>query len=58
MGFLTIFYKYIIQQYFTVPAPNTAFMKYLKQIKYQMLWPVSQRVLDLAKFLPKSWTFI
>ena len=37
MGFLTIFYKYIIQQYFTVAAPNTAFTKYLKQIKYKML---------------------
>ena len=23
MGFLTIFYKYIIQQYFTIAAPNT-----------------------------------
>ena len=43
-GFLTILYKYIIQQYllykylyrtpqqyFTVTAPNTAFTKYLKQ---------------------------
>ena len=37
MVFLTIFYKYIIQQYFTVAAPNTAFTKYLKQIKYKML---------------------
>ena len=37
MGFLTIFYKYIIQQYFTVAAPNTAFSQYLKQIKYKML---------------------
>ena len=37
MGFLTIFYKYIIQQYFTITAPNTAFSQYLKQIKYQML---------------------
>ena len=37
MGFLTIFYKYIIQQYFTVTAPDTAFTQYLKQIKYQML---------------------
>ena len=37
MGFLTIFYKYIIQQYFTVTALNTAFTKYLKQIKCQML---------------------
>ena len=37
MRFLTIFYKYIIQQYFTVTAPNTAFTKYLKQIKYKML---------------------
>ena len=36
-GFLTIFYKYIIQQYFTVAAPNAAFTKYLKQIKYQIL---------------------
>ena len=36
-GFLTIFYKYIIQQYFTVAAPNTAPSQYLKQIKYQML---------------------
>ena len=30
-------YKYITQQYFTVTAPNTAFTKYLKQIKYKML---------------------
>ena len=37
MRFLTVFYKYIIQQYFTVTAPNTAFTKYLKQIKYEML---------------------
>ena len=37
MGFLTIFYKYIIQQYLPVAAPNTAFTKYLKQIKYKML---------------------
>ena len=36
-GFLTILYKYIIQQYFTVTTPNTAFTKYLKQIEYQML---------------------
>ena len=36
MGCLTIFYKNIIQQYFTVTAPNTAFMKYLKQnIKFE-----------------------
>ena len=27
----------LIQQYFTVAAPNTAFTKYLKQIKYKML---------------------
>ena len=33
MGFLTIFYKYIIQQYFTV----TVLSQYLKQIKYKML---------------------
>ena len=37
MGFLTTFYKYIIQQYFTVTAPHSAFSQYLKQIKYQML---------------------
>ena len=37
MGFLTIFYKYIIQQYFTVTAPHSVFSQYLKQIKYQML---------------------
>ena len=37
MGFLTIFYRDMIQQYFTVTAPNTAFSQYLKQIKYQML---------------------
>ena len=37
MVFLTIFYKYTIQQYFTVTAPNSAFTKYLKQIKYKML---------------------
>ena len=37
MGFPTIFYKYIIQQYFTVTAPDTAFSQYLKQIKYKML---------------------
>ena len=36
MGFLTIFYKYIIQQYFTVTAP-TASSQYLQQIKYKML---------------------
>ena len=37
MGFLTTFYKYIIQQYFTVTAPHSMFSQYLKQIKYQML---------------------
>ena len=39
MGFLIIFYKYIlvIQQYFTVTAPHCVFSQYLKQIKYQML---------------------
>ena len=37
MGFLTTFYKYIIQQYFTVTAPHSVFSQYLKQIKYQML---------------------
>ena len=37
MVFLTIFYKYIIQQYFTVTAPHSVFSQYLKQIKYQML---------------------
>ena len=37
MGFLTAFYKYIIQQYFTVTAPLSVFSQYLKQIKYQML---------------------
>ena len=37
MGFLTIFYKYIIQQYFTVTAPHSVFSQHLKQIKYQML---------------------
>ena len=36
-GVLTIFYKYVIQQYFTVTAPNTVFSQYLQQIKYQML---------------------
>ena len=36
MGFLT-FYKYIIQQYFTVTAAHSVFLQYLKQIKYQML---------------------
>ena len=37
MGFLTIFYKYMIQQYFTVTAPHSVFWQYLKQIKYKML---------------------
>ena len=37
MGFLTTFYKYIIQQYITV------FSQYLKQIKYQMLVVVHPR---------------
>ena len=37
MGFLTIFYKYMIQQYFTITAPHSVFSQYLKQIKYQML---------------------
>ena len=37
MVFLTIFYKYIIQQYFTVAAPHSVFSQYIKQIKYQML---------------------
>ena len=37
MGFLTTFYKYIIQQYFTVTALHSVFSQYLKQIKYQML---------------------
>ena len=37
MGFLIIFYKYMIQQYFTVTAPHSGFLQYLKQIKYQML---------------------
>ena len=37
MGFLTIFYKYIIQQHYTVTAPHSVFSQYLKQIKYQML---------------------
>ena len=37
MGFLTIFYKHIIQQYFTVTAPHSVFSQHLKQIKYQML---------------------
>ena len=37
MRFLTIFYKYIIQQYFTVIASHSVFSQYLKQIKYQML---------------------
>ena len=31
MGFLTIFYKYIIQQYFTVTAPHSVFSQYLKK---------------------------
>ena len=42
MGFsnntLQIDLQYIIQQYFTVTAPNiNAFTKYLKQTKYKML---------------------
>ena len=37
MGFLRTFYKYIIQQYFTVTAPHSVFSQYIKQIKYQML---------------------
>ena len=39
MGFLTTFYKYIIQQYFTVAAPHSVFSQYIKEIKYmyQML---------------------
>ena len=37
MVFLTIFYKYIIQQYFTVATPHSVFSQYIKQIKYQML---------------------
>ena len=37
MGFLTIFYKYIIQQYFTVTAPHPVFSQYLELIKYQIL---------------------
>ena len=37
MGILTIFYKYIIQQYFTITAPHSVFSQYLKQIKYQKL---------------------
>ena len=37
MGFLTTFYKYIIQQCFTVTAPRSVFSQYIKQIKYQML---------------------
>ena len=32
MGFLTTFYKYIIQQYFTVTAPHSVFSQYLKQM--------------------------
>ena len=28
MGFLTTFYKYIIQQYFTVAAPHSVFSQY------------------------------
>ena len=43
MGFLTMFYKYLIQQYFTVTTPNTAFSKYLKQIKYEMLLVVHSK---------------
>ena len=27
----------MIQQYFTVTAPHSVFLQYLKQIKYQML---------------------
>ena len=42
MGFLTIFYKYMIQQYFTVTAPHSVFSQYLKQIKHQMLVVVHQ----------------
>ena len=37
MGFLTTFYKYIIQQYFTVTAPHSVFSQYIKQTKYQIL---------------------
>ena len=37
MEFLIIFYKYMIQQYFTVTAPHSVFSQYLKQIKYQVL---------------------
>ena len=37
MGLLIIFYKYMIQQYFTITVPVEAFSQYLKQIKYQML---------------------
>ena len=37
LTFSTIFYKYMIQQYFTVTAPHSVFSQYLKQIKYQML---------------------
>ena len=42
MGFLIIFYKYMIQQYFTVTAPHSVFLQYLKQIKHQMLVVVHQ----------------
>ena len=45
MGFLTIFYKYMIQQYFTVTAPHSVFSQYLKQIKHQMLVVVHQDLL-------------
>ena len=54
-GFLTIVYKYITQQYFTVTAPNTVFSQYLKQIKYQMLVLVHLR--DEGNIRPR-WGFL
>ena len=36
MGFLTTFYKYMIQQYFTVTAPHSVFSQYIKQSGLQM----------------------
>ena len=47
MRFLTIFYRDMIQQYLTVTAPHSIFKKKnKKQIKYQMLGPISQRDLS------------
>ena len=35
MVFLTTFYKYIIQQYFTVTAPHSVFSQYLKEFVFK-----------------------